>query len=190
MRARELTIEAFYGKRGIKHGIATAILSGNLGATVTLTYSGIDVAAALCRPAAAAQVTRDHFVEWCESYLHVVGAPDDLTGLDWYAARCAVLHSYSAESALSRRGEARPISYRGGGGAPPWVAAIDEQFADGRAMVMIQVEALVDAFFAGLDACLPDLYATPERARVTDARLPKLLAFIPYREVVEAVEQT
>lgn len=180
MRSHQLTIDAFYGPRGIKEGIQLTLRAGHLSATVTLVYSAIDAVAALCRSAEAQQTSRKDFVDWCERYLHVP-APVRLTGLDWYAARCGVLHTYSAESVLSRKGSVRLIGYRGGGTAPGWVKEVDNGFVD--SLVMVQVEQLAEAFFRGLDDCLPSLYETPARAELTESRLQGLFSYIPYKEI-------
>jgi hypothetical protein len=93
--------------------ISKCIRSGFHLPALMLIYSTIDVMAWLDHDEEAKDVTRSDFLRWTETYL----LPDsDLgcTAIDLYAARCAILHSYSAESRLSREGRAKTISYAWG----------------------------------------------------------------------------
>lgn len=80
---------------------------------LTLIYSTIDIMAWLNRDENHADVDANDFVRWVETYL----LPDsDLpcTAIDLYAARCSLVHSYTAESRLSRMGKASQIYYTWG----------------------------------------------------------------------------
>ena len=73
---------------------------------LSLCFVCIDTMAYLGMPANQAEQTRDDFIAWADSYLR--GHPDQpykYRGLDVYAARCAVLHAFGAESRLHRENQ-------------------------------------------------------------------------------------
>ena len=70
-------------------------------ASVAMAFICIDTFANLSRPADKKKVTRKDFKEWVD--LHLKGHPDqpyNYRGKDVYAARCALLHKYSAKAEL------------------------------------------------------------------------------------------
>lgn len=78
-----------------------------------LIYSTMDTMAWLNRDETHYDVTRSDFLSWVETFL----LPDSglsCLSIDLYAARCSMLHSYSAESKLSREGKASQIFYAWG----------------------------------------------------------------------------
>jgi len=78
-----------------------------------LVYSIMDTMAWLNRDEQHDDVTRSDFLAWVDTFL----MPDsDLScsSTDLYAARCSLLHSYSAESKLSREGKASQVFYAWG----------------------------------------------------------------------------
>jgi len=81
--------------------------------SLVLLYSGIDIVAWLNRPASKERATRKDFVIWVDDFL----LPDPnikCEAIDLYAARCAVVHSYSFSSKLSTEGKAKEIYYSWG----------------------------------------------------------------------------
>jgi hypothetical protein len=78
-----------------------------------LIYSTIDNLAWLAPDVTHDDVTRSDFISWVGKFL-LPGSGLSCTGTDLYAARCATLHSYSAESKLSREGRAQEIYYAWG----------------------------------------------------------------------------
>jgi len=78
--------------------------------SLILLYSGIGIMGWLNHP-----VSRDHrskidFVRWIDDYL----LPNEnirCKAIDLYAARCAIIHSYSFSSRLSEEGKAKEIYY-------------------------------------------------------------------------------
>lgn len=77
---------------------------------LALIYNGIDSFSALNRAANKDKVTREDFIGWCDRYL----VPDSnliCSGTDLYAARCGILHTYTAVSDLSKKGDASEILY-------------------------------------------------------------------------------
>jgi hypothetical protein len=79
-----------------------------------LLYSSIDAASWLSAEDPDADV-QAYFVQWVEKYL----APIDrfnCSSMDFWAARCGIVHTLSASSRLSRKGKARQIIYVNRGG--------------------------------------------------------------------------
>jgi len=89
----------------LEHGFVTPSL--------ILLYATIDIMAWLDREGSHEDVQRSDFVRWVDKYL--LPASDlQCDATDLYAARCSVLHSYSAESRLSRHGDAVQVFYAWG----------------------------------------------------------------------------
>jgi len=88
----------------LKHFLAIDLCLTNnlLMPALVLIYSGIDTFAALNRKATKDKVTRDDFIEWCNLYFLPSNNNLKCNGRDLYAARCAVLHTYTAVSDLSK----------------------------------------------------------------------------------------
>ena len=81
--------------------------------SLILTYAAIDIMAWLDRDKSHQDVQRSDFVKWVETYM-LPESQLPCAGIDLYAARCSLLHSYSAESRLSRQGKASEIFYAWG----------------------------------------------------------------------------
>lgn len=76
-----------------------------------LLYSAIDFVASLEQ--GPGEGTKAAFVRWVDAHmLRALSLP--CTALELYAARCGVVHSFAAESDLSRKGRVRRIFYAWG----------------------------------------------------------------------------
>jgi len=78
--------------------------------SLILLYSGIGIMGWLNHP-----VSRDHrskidFIRWIDDYL-LLNENIRYKAIDLYAARCAIIHSYSFSSRLSEEGKAKEIYY-------------------------------------------------------------------------------
>ena len=81
--------------------------------SLILIYSGIDIMSWLNRDEKHQNNKRSDFKSWIDNYL----LPDsglNCSANDLYAARCSILHSYTAESILSLEGKAMKIFYAWG----------------------------------------------------------------------------
>jgi len=81
--------------------------------SLVLLYSGIDIVAWLNRPVSKERATRKDFIRWADDYL-LPNLNIKYRAIDLYAARCAIIHSYSFSSELSKKGEAKEICYSWG----------------------------------------------------------------------------
>jgi len=81
--------------------------------SLILLYSGIDIVAWLNRSVSKGQASRKDFIRWVDDYL-LPNPNIKCKAIDLYAARCAIIHSYSFSSELSKKGEAKEICYSWG----------------------------------------------------------------------------
>ena len=154
--------------KGIKEDIEFNHGHGRIRATLLLIFSAIDAMAFLNMPASQTDVTRTDFNEWANRYLKLVDAKQ-LAGADLYGARCALLHTYSSESRMSREGKCRQLMFVDALPGSPVRETTDPEF------VLVSVAALKADLFVGIDSFLVDLFASPLKAKLVEPRLRKLL---------------
>ena len=161
---------------GIKRGIRLAIENDCLPSAIILILSGIDTMAYLAMPASQDDVTRTDFVRWADHYIKFP-CKEQLTGLDLYGARCAMLHNYGITSNLSRKGKCRQVGYMNK--SVPEVRFNPKVSKD---LVLVAVPALADAFFSGVDRFLIDLFADTNKAPLAERRLENLVQTISFKQ--------
>jgi len=132
-----------------------------------LTYATIDILAWLNRDEAHKDVTHSDFEEWVNQYL-LANSNLACTATDLYGARCGLLHSYSAGSRLSRKGEAVELWYS-------WNAGQEKDLQDkinelGVNIKTIQMEKLFAALKAGIKQFLDDVRANERWNKVVEER--------------------
>jgi hypothetical protein len=155
-------MDAFYHHTfDLIESMEDCLSKGRILPCLTLLYSGIDVMSSL--EASSNQNVKDRFTKWVDSYLLTAGS-FRFNAVDLYAARCAVLHSFTAHSGLSRAGTARKLQYAWGTTDD---ARIDE--ASHRLgitdYVCVHVRSLIDAFRAAVADYHAELEAAPERMK-------------------------
>jgi hypothetical protein len=158
---------------GIKRGIIVCMDADCWGSAMVLLFSGIDTIAWLASPAAQESATKSAFIEWCDRYVRLPGS-QQLSGLELYSARCAVVHVYGSESNITRDGKARQVAFMD--------VSVPEVRYDPKvdpSVVLVSISAMAKAFFAGIDKCLVDVFADPVRAAAAEKRLTKLLTQYP-----------
>jgi hypothetical protein len=82
---------------------------------LTLLYAGMDIMSFL--ESAPKEPVNVHFKRWVENNLLPL-TNWTCTAVDLYAARCAVVHTFTAESNLSNTGQAKMILYAHSGADP------------------------------------------------------------------------
>jgi hypothetical protein len=166
--------EVVNGERGMLRGIEVMLEEQCLMSAVALIFSTIDSLSALDRPVEAQSTCREVFIKWANEYLL---KPNLLhcTAIDLYAARCGVLHTYSAESDLTRIGKAKKLIYEWRSGPDAGTAVPIPEEA-----VIIQVEVLHHSLREGVRRFLKDAEMKDgTRSRVTH-HLPWLLCYKPW----------
>lgn len=128
--------------RNLHRAIGDCLARGQHFAALILLYAGIDIIASIELKKRNNKIS---FMHWADAYLIPAGSLA-CTSLELYSARCGILHTMTAESELSRSGQARAIYYSWGDADPEQLnAAIEMSAAKGTAVVL-NVEQLSDAF--------------------------------------------
>ena len=169
--ARDPVINAIYN--GICRGIEIAIANGCHGSAVVLIYSGMDSMAYLAMPQDQTDVLDKDFINWTDRYIKFP-CKNQLTGTDLYGARCAMVHTYSVYSRMSRKGKARLIGYM-----DKSVPEVRYNPEVNKQLVLVSVPALAEAFFQGIDTFLVDALSDKTRAPVIEARMKNLVQCLP-----------
>lgn len=106
---------------------ATQLLYENrlLGQMLVIMYSAIDTMGLLDAPPSTKKATGETFQNWVRKYL-LKKNNFEFNALDLWAARCAVLHTFTAESELSNSGKAKKIFYISGNTDMTLVQALTE----------------------------------------------------------------
>ena len=132
--------------RNLHSAIGDCLARGQHFAALILLYAGIDIIASIELKKGN---NKTSFMHWADAYLIPAGSLD-CTSLELYSARCGILHTMTAESDLSRSGQARAIYYSWGDADPEQLnAAIEMSEAKGTALVL-NVEHLSDTFMAAV----------------------------------------
>lgn len=173
MRTKPELNEVIHGERGMLKAVAVLLENQCLVSAVSLMFTTMDALAALTRPPHEPDTSKHVFVEWVSRYL----APETklgCTALDLYAARCGVLHSYSAESKLGREGRVRRLIYEWEcGPAADASAPLPEN------TLVIQVEVLHRALLDGVRGFLIDAETDRRAKQLVETHLPSMLCYKP-----------
>jgi len=119
---------------------------------LVLVYSGIDVVASL-EPSQGIGVG-DRFKKWVDRYM--LSYLTNCTAADLYGARCAVVHTFTPDSDLSRGGRARVVAYAFGSAK---LSDLEEASAiAGRSeQVNVHIRDLINAFRNGFADYLQEI---------------------------------
>jgi hypothetical protein len=142
--------------------------------SLLLLYAGIDIMAWLNRPESRADVERTDFIGWSENYL-LPGSGLVCNALDLYAARCALLHSFSAESQLSRKGNAKQIFYAWGSARVGDLQRLVD-IVGTHSAVAVHVDDLLKAFRIGVEHFKNVLSHDPQHATLIYQRANKFFS--------------
>jgi hypothetical protein len=164
--------EAFGGIMDLLNEISTCLKADATVAAVAMIYICIDTMAFLAMPAGQTVQGKRDFVAWVDTYLKTeAGQPYEYRGIDVYAARCALLHAFSAETEAHRKDLSIVRFGYTDNGPHKFDPAIDSRLAMISAMrLFFDLSAAVARFVEGLKtdvglrkrvaARLPALYAT------------------------------
>lgn len=84
--------------------------SGYIIPAMMLTFAGMAGMAWLYRKHNNLNIRRD-FIDWVDTFMIAHLTSGQVTGTDFYATRCALLHERSSQSQLSRNRKARPFLF-------------------------------------------------------------------------------
>jgi hypothetical protein len=139
--------------------------------SLVLLYSGIDIVAWLNRPVSKEQVTKKDFIRWVDDYL-LPNPNIKCMAIDLYAARCAIIHSYSFSSRLSEEGKAKEIYYAWG------KANINSLQNDidrrpKKSVVAIHINDFLEAFKEGIEKFKLSIKSDKEKEKIICDRAGK-----------------
>lgn len=129
---------------------------------LVLVYSGIDVAASL-EPSSGNGVG-ERFEKWVDRYM-LQGNELPCTARELYAARCAVVHTYTPDSNLSKAGKARVIGYAYGKADVNKLDKATVRANRQAGQVNVHMEDLIEAFHSGYETYFKEALADTERRK-------------------------
>ena len=147
-----------------------------LGHALIVIYSAIDTCGLLDAPPEQKSATGDSFKSWVKKYVLTFHGLE-FNEIDLWAARCAVLHTFTSGSDLSKAGSARELQYYTGDKSAPHI----QQFIsftksyEGGKHLPVHYGDLCDAFFQAMKAFIPDLAANCLSSQAHLDRLRKVL---------------
>lgn len=147
--------------------ISKAWDAGATVAALAMVYVGIDTMSLLSRPLGKQNQTRADFIAWVDKYLKADPASEyQYEGIDVYAARCAVLHSYgSTASSHSQTNPPRTFGYTDNG---------PHKKDDTQRFVLISIAVLIHDFSKAVLRFLTEANNDPELKRRVDSRVGSL----------------
>jgi hypothetical protein len=146
--------------------------------SLILIYAGIDIMAWLSRDNNRGENQRSDFKIWVNTYL-LPNSGLSCEANDLYAARCAILHSYTSESKLSRQGDAKKISYVWGTvDSNELQKYVDSSSQKGK-VVAISVDTLFSAFKSGVERFNKVLSKNSSLSKLVSKRTDKFFVETP-----------
>jgi hypothetical protein len=148
--------------------ISKAQDAGATVAALAMIYVGIDTMALLSCPVGQDSQTRSDFIGWVDRYLKADPASEyEYEGIDVYAARCAVLHSYGSVAALhSGSNPPRKFGYTDNG---------PHRKDEAAKFVLVSVAVLIHDFSKAMETFVSVIKNDPELKRRVDSRIKSLL---------------
>jgi hypothetical protein len=130
-------------------------------------------------------VQRSDFVGWADKYVRFSGK-EQLTGMDLYGARCAMLHNYGLRSKLSREGQCRVILWMDRSRPPIKSHPTLPNY------VLVAITGLRDAVFAGMDRFFIEICSDrlSKKAKLVEERLKTLVQQMPADTVMRSGDST
>lgn len=148
-----------------------------LGQMLVLMYSAIDSMGLLAAPPSQISATGESFKSWVNKYLLPQDSNLEFIDVDLWAARCAVLHTYTTQSDLSRKATARQIQYYSGDKNSEFSKAFVTATRDieNGAHVPVHIEDTWMAFCNGIKAFAADLEDKCKTELAYEVRLRNVL---------------
>lgn len=139
-------------------------------AGLTIIFSSIDTLSNLNRPKEVLYGTKNDFINWMDEYFHLAG-DTIIKPIEWYAVRCSILHSYTAQSSLHDKPNIRKIGW--------FVKRIGENVLYkehvSNELIMVEMYAFRDAFYAAMDGFLMDTFKEKsDKSELIEKRLTNI----------------
>ena len=154
--------------------------------SLILIYSGIDVAGWLGAEKPNMKV-QESFVSWVENFMFPIGQ-SSCSATDLYSARCAILHTLTPDSRLSKLGKARRIAYAWGSSTIEDLdLAIRKSGYPG--LVVLHVDDLLEAFEGAWRNFIDFQKDDKTRAPLFEERSKKMYVPISSNEINDYLEK-
>jgi hypothetical protein len=132
---------------------------------LTLLYAGIDVMASL--EATPGEKVNVYFKRWVDTYLLPLTSWK-CTAVDLYGARCAVVHTFTPDSDLSKRGAAKVIYYAHSGADVAKLEEVNSDFS--RNAECLEVGEMITYFSDAILKYMVEVGGDPVRKTAVEAK--------------------
>ncbi len=158
---KAMTTEEQIGRFALQTIEAIQLMYSNayLGQMFVLIHSAVDSMGLLDAPPAQVEADGASFQAWVKKYLLPQNASFEFNEVDFWAARCGVLHTFTSHSRLASNGKAKQIQYYSGDKASPMATAFvtTTRQLDNGAHVPAHLEDVYVAFCKGVQAFVVEL---------------------------------
>jgi hypothetical protein len=144
--------------------------------TLMLVYATLDIIS-FVRAGGADNEAGARFRNFVKDYLE--SNLGGITGYDLWGARCALLHTATAESTSSKKGIAREIWYSWGKADKGLLDRLIQKKKGQNKYVAVSIEILLEALGKGIDSFLKDLEDNPTLCEDCMKRVAKILVNVP-----------
>ncbi len=152
-----------------------------------LLYASMDIMASLDRPEAQEDVQGKDFIQWVQTYL-LPKSNLQATAAELYGARCGLVHTYTPQARLTRRGKAREVYYAWGKAKADRLQQASVRIHWRIPSVAVHVDDLLAAFKEGVREHLRALSRDPRRARLAYGRANRFFSALPLELVDLALQ--
>lgn len=149
-----------------------------------LLYSGIDIMAWLNMPKSRTEAKTVDFINWVNKYIPLNDI--NCSAIDLYAARCALLHSYTADSKLSNKGVAKKFFYAWGSSNETNLQKVIDYY--GEPIISVHVNKLLLGFITGVERFKQDIANDQKLAERISMRSQKIFTNMPINIVDDFIE--
>jgi hypothetical protein len=152
--------------------------------SLILIYSGIDIAGWLSAKSEKTSV-RESFTNWVNLYMIPSGSLA-CTSIELYSARCAILHTLTPDSRLSRSGEAKRVAYAWGDSSRR-----DLEIAIAKSgtpeLLVIHIEDLFNSFRVGWKSFIDAYEADQSIAPLFVKRANQVYVSVPKKHIEDFI---
>ena len=138
-------------------------------AAVLLTYCAMDAMAFLSLPEGRQKVKGPDFKGWVEKYMKTDSAqPYQYNADDLFGARCGIVHTYTAESDMSRENKCRKLVYK------PHSLSHSYDPSKHSDTVVLGMDLFIRDFYDAVCRFLLDIEKDPNLKKCVEQRLPHM----------------
>jgi hypothetical protein len=161
----------------LDRGIETCLEHNLQIPALVLLYSAIEIVGTLANEDPAAG-SRKIFTAWVDKYL-LKAKPLNCSAVDLFAARCALIHTFTSNASLIEEGKARRVFYAWGDAKATDLQRAIEQAERQAHFVAVHISDLFDGWRLGLQMFLQELESDPIRQAAVNARGSEFYADYP-----------